>query len=69
MDSMYFVIYKAMANQRNRLKKAGDDLQKILEDLRPYIRRPVVVEPTTRGKWVRNDGKFTRRLANSRIYR
>lgn len=44
-----------MANQRDRIRKAAEDLQEMMEELGPYVRRPVVVEPTTRGRWVRGD--------------
>ena len=46
-----------MKNQQDRLKEAASDLQEIMEELEPYIRKPVVVEPTTKGRWVHNDGK------------
>jgi len=44
-----------MTNQKDRIRKAAEDLEEIMEELGPYIRRPVVVEPTTRGRWVRGD--------------
>jgi len=44
-----------MSSQKNRLEKAARDLQSILEEIEPYIKRPVVVEPTTIGRWTRGD--------------
>ena len=44
-----------MSSQKNRLEKAARDLQNILEEIEPYIKRPVVVEPTTIGRWTRGD--------------
>jgi hypothetical protein len=45
-----------MSARNDRLKRATQDLQKMLKELEPYIHRPTVVEPTTRGRWVRNEG-------------
>lgn len=44
-----------MSNQGKRLEKAALDLHRILKEIEPFTKRPVVVEPTTRGRWTRGD--------------
>ncbi len=44
-----------MSRQMKKLKKAAHDLQKILEEIEPYTKRPVVEEHKTRGRWVQGD--------------
>lgn len=38
---------------RKRLQEAADSLEEMLEGLEPYIKRPVVEELSTHGKWTR----------------
>lgn len=51
------VVDNRMENQKDRLTKAGSNLQDMLAELEPYIRRPVVEKPSTKGRWVRSDAK------------
>ena len=39
----------------NEMRKAERSLDKILENVDPYIRRPVVKEYSTRGRWTLTD--------------
>lgn len=41
--------------QKSRVKRAAQDLERILDEIGPFIRRPTVVEPSTRDKWVKSD--------------
>ena len=41
-----------MKKREKQMKAAARSLQKILEDVEPFTKRPVVEEPTTRGRWV-----------------
>lgn len=40
-----------MKDRNRRLQKAAKDLQTMLEEIEPYIRRPVVSIPSTKGRW------------------
>ena len=46
-----------MSNKKDKIKVAAEDLREMLEELEPYIRRPVVIKPSTKGRWIRSDGK------------
>ena len=39
----------------NKMRQAKRSLVKILEDVGPYIRRPVVKEYSTRGRWTQTE--------------
>lgn len=43
------------SNRKNELKRAAKDLKKILEEIEPYVHKPTVFEPSTRGKWAISD--------------
>ena len=49
-----------MSNKKDRIKVAAEDLREMLEELEPYIRRPVVIKPSTKGRWIRSDGKIVK---------
>ena len=43
-----------MQTRQQRLAEAAKNLETIMENIAPYVHRPVVVvEPTTRGRWAR----------------
>jgi len=45
-----------MKKRKKKMEAAARSLRKILEDIEPFTKRPVIEEHTTRGRWVSGEG-------------